>query len=89
MSRRSGDGANPNQGRRACDSVNFSDHFADEKRVSYRRQQLDMVHELVWDGENPELSHLTIELCKELTGANFVNSSPAGASIGDDGSTGL
>ena len=53
------------------------------------RRQLDMVHELAWDGENPELSHLTIELCKELTGANFVNSSPAGALIGDDGSTGL
>ncbi|MCI0596224.1 MAG: HYR domain-containing protein [candidate division Zixibacteria bacterium] len=46
-------------------------------------------YELTWDGIPPSLSHFSIELCTLITNANLVAASPSGASIGQDGSTGL
>ena len=78
------------KGGELCDSVNLSDHFTlTFKSVSYDGNNSTWCYELVWDGVTPGLSHLTLELCDDLTQANFVSSSPAGAEIELDGSTGL
>ncbi|MEW5700875.1 MAG: VWA domain-containing protein [Candidatus Zixiibacteriota bacterium] len=75
-----------------CDSVKLSGHFT----MAFGGASYDpsagtstWCYTIIWDGTAPALSHLIIELCSELNAGNLVSSTPAGATIGADGSTGL
>jgi len=75
-----------------CDSVKYSNHFTLVfEGVTYNTSAgtSKWDYNLTWDGTPPELSHFDIELCALLTNDNLVSTTPSGASIGPDGSTGL
>ncbi|RMG40580.1 MAG: hypothetical protein D6719_10540 [Candidatus Dadabacteria bacterium] len=44
---------------------------------------------LCWDETPPSLSHFTVGVCADLSSNSLVSSSPSGASLGQDGSTGI
>lgn len=75
-----------------CDSVKTVDNFTLEfmgVHYDYDAGTSRWEYELTWDGSPPELSHIIIELCKEISPYDLKAVYPSSGEIGRDGSTGL